>query len=627
MNNQVPGFHIVVLSKTGNTFMKGKSIWLTWGFFFAMAMGLHAEEGCLTCHRGIERISDVPEMADLTCTECHRGNGTATDIQEAHKGMWANPSDFRVVDEVCGECHEEEVRTTKLSLHATMAGKINGTRYAWGAQSREAIYATYDVSDDDPQGVNALASLKQVPAYDPSKPESATNNPADDYLRNQCLRCHLWSDGHQRDGDYRASGCAACHILYSNAGTYQGGDKAISKEQKDRPMFHRITVKINETQCIHCHNRGGRAGVSFIGKIESDGYGSPWTTDGEKQGKLHGKNYNHLSPDVHYQKGMTCIDCHTKQDLHGDGNIYAKKEQSVEIECQDCHGTADQISSLKTSWGNPYPNLRNESGKIILTSKLSGKDMIVPQASQVAPSSKGHTAMLGIPGHLEKMECYSCHARWAPQCYGCHPKQDISKPNGDWLDGDSGDLSKASRKENRKKSTCSWQETRSYVRWENPSLGINTEEKVSTFIPGCQVFFTQVGGDKNICSKVFNTVDGTSGIGTNPVQPHTTSKQARTCTECHSNKKVLGLGGGIYNVTANFPTDCPIDFELERFVDENGKQLQQTLSEGARPFNKEEMKRISMVGRCLLCHDAGDKIWKAGGAKAPEDKLHQKSME
>lgn len=611
--------------------MKGMSLTLLVLAVLAFPGFAMAGDQCLTCHEGIEKISDVPGMNHLSCTDCHKGDAAATAQDAAHAGMYANPSDFRVIDKTCGACHPQEVENSIKSLHSTSAGVISGTRYAHGSQGREAIYANYAVSDKAPKGDKALASLKEMPSYDPSKPEGPDNNPGDDYLRNQCLRCHLWSDGHQRDGDYRGSGCIACHMVYSDAGTYEGGDKAIDKAQKDRPRFHRITTKIPETQCLHCHNRGGRTGVSFIGTMESDGYGTPFKADGSKQGKLHGKHYNHLTADVHYDKGMTCIDCHTKQDLHGDGNIYAKREQAVEIECEDCHGTLNKKSELKTSWGNPYTNLQEKNGKIVLTGKLDGKQHVVPQISEASFSSEGHTAMVNIPQHMEKLECYACHAKWAPQCYGCHAKQDIGKPNGDWLNGKpGGDPSMASHKSNREKTAFAWQESRSYLRWENPALGINSEGKVSPFIPGCQVIFTQMDGKKNlVLNKVYTTVDGTSGLGTNPIQPHTITKEARTCMECHGTTKALGLGSGIYNSKAN---GLPVDFELERIVDENGRQLQQTSHEGARPFNKEELQRISRVGACVACHGAEDAVWKkaidkAGVTAAPSDELHNKSIE
>ena len=593
-------------------------------------LSLAEEEKCLTCHEGIEKISEVSGMDHLTCTDCHFGDATGTELEIAHKGMFANPSDLRVIDKTCGTCHPDEVANATNSLHATSAGIISGTRYAWGLQDRTSKYANYAVSDDKITSKNGVKSLAQVPMYDPSKPEGPNNSPADDYLRNQCLRCHIWSDGHQRDGDYRASGCAACHVVYSDNGTYEGGDKAIDKSKKDRPMFHRITSKVPETQCIHCHNRGGRTGVSYIGTIESDGYGTPWTESGGKQGKLHGKNYNHLTADIHYDKGMTCIDCHTKQDMHGNGDIVTKREMGVEIECEDCHGTMQTKTTMKTSEGNLFNNLKEVDGKIILTAKLTGKEHVVPQISEVEYSSAGYTAMVGISQHMERMECYSCHAKWAPQCYGCHAKQDIGKPNGDWLNGkEGGDPSMNSHKDNRAKTAFGWNESRSYVRWENPALGINSEGKISTFIPGCQVIFSQMDGDKNnISNKIYTTVDGTSGLGTNPIQPHTVTKEARTCVECHTTTKAVGLGGGVYSSAAN---GLPIDFELERIVDENGKQIQETSHEGARPFNKEELQRIMRTGTCVACHGEDDVAWSkmkgnTGIDGAPNDEIHSKSI-
>ena len=89
--------------------------------------------------------------------------------------------------------------------------------------------------------------------------------------------------------------------------------------------------------------------------------------------------------------------------------------------------------------------------------------------------------------------------------------------------------------------------------------------------------------------------------------------------------KVLRLGSGNYDIERNFPDGkAPIDFELERFVDEEGNQLQSTSHKGARPFNKEEMQRISKVGTCLACH--GSKEINVD-VKAPNDVTHTKVIQ
>lgn len=584
------------------------------------------DKGCLSCHEGIERIFDTPKMSKFHCTKCHKGDGAAEDMETAHKGMYANPSDLRVADKICGPCHREEVNNVKTSIHATMAGMISGTRYDAGTQDRTSIYATYAVDGGKTDREGTVASLKQIPSYDPAKPEGPKNSIADDYLRNQCLRCHLWSDGHQRDGDWRASGCAACHMLYSDKGTYEGGDKAIPKNQKDRPMLHKMTNKITETQCIHCHNRGGRTGVSYIGTMESDKYGTPWKPNGDKQGSLHGKQYNHLSADIHFTSGLTCIDCHTLNDLHGDGYVYEKKEHAVEIRCVSCHGTMQETADMKTVWGNKLTNMKKVGDSIILTAKLTGKEHKVPQLAEANLSLEGHTAKVDIPVHMERLECYACHARWAPQCYGCHALQNIAKPSGDWINNmDTGDPTKAGTKQNRQKTSYSWSESRSYLRWETPVLGINNKGKVSPFIPGCQLILTQVDDKKNLISnRVYTTVDGTSGLAHNQIQPHTISKEARTCVDCHASSKALGLGNGIYNIQANFPDGpAPVEFELERIVDEDGVQLQATNHKGSRPFNKEEIRKISKVGVCLACH-ASDAATMTKAA--PKDDTHSKAI-
>ena len=109
----------------------------------------------------------------------------------------------------------------------------------------------------------------------------------------------------------------------------------------------------------------------------------------------------------------------------------------------------------------------------------------------------------------------------------------------------------------------------------------------------------------------------------NPIQPHTITKSSRTCADCHMSRKTLGLGGGIYDVKANFPGGGGPDFELERIVDEDGKQWQGTAHEGARLFNKAAQQRISRIGTCIACHGSGQVTLQN---KAPTDEFHTKSI-
>ena len=45
-----------------------------------------------------------------------------------------------------------------------------------------------------------------------------------------------------------------------------------------------------------------------------------------------------LVPDIHFEKKMGCVDCHTAQETMGDGKIYGRMKDQIEIRCEDCHG-------------------------------------------------------------------------------------------------------------------------------------------------------------------------------------------------------------------------------------------------------------------------------------------------
>ena len=71
--------------------------------------------------------------------------------------------------------------------------------------------------------------------------------------------------------------------------------------------------------------------------------------------KHHGKRYKHIKEDLHFEAGMTCQDCHTSVDMHGDGTLFGTTLGQVEIECSDCHGTNDKYPwELKVGYGENF---------------------------------------------------------------------------------------------------------------------------------------------------------------------------------------------------------------------------------------------------------------------------------
>ncbi len=180
-------------------------------------------------------------------------------------------------------------------------------------------------------------------------------NPFVDLMRKQCAQCHLWTEGVQRKADYRGTGCAACHMTYDIKGTSQSADPTIPKNRPGHPIRHELTKKVPVSTCATCHAGGNRIAPAFVGKMEQPGRYDVLAQDLE-----HGHTYSNQVPDIHYERGMACIDCHTINEVHGDGNLYVKKNYQLEIRCETCHGTRDAYGTGVTAMGNRLPNLRIE---------------------------------------------------------------------------------------------------------------------------------------------------------------------------------------------------------------------------------------------------------------------------
>ena len=450
--------------------------------------------------------------------------------------------------------------------------------------------------------------------------------------------------------------------------------------------------------CNSCHNRGKRIGVSYQGLMEFP-YGTPYDENGDKQPKLHTKKYLFIKDDLHHERqsrpenpegGMLCQDCHTTIDMHGDGSIFGTTLGQVEIECSDCHGTpkeypwelpigfgeefgrdlpqdargvggfTDLVSTfgtiydaedgyLLTARGNPFGNVvRTKDGKVVVHS-ATGKDFFVPLLKTLNDegtwkSMDAEVAMGKIEQHMDKLECYACHSDWAPQCYGCHVQVKFSVDadgnalmDTDWVA--SGNDKNPNGTNNIVKSPGKVYESRSYLRWEEPILGINGEGRVTPLMPGCQVIFTVIGPDGTTLThnEIGRTPPNTEGGGENgqrgmdmaPVQPHTSGRQARSCESCHNNPKALGYGiqGGRYlqgynqdryvdlenpdgsimakNAKVQMPAIPDLTMDLSQIVDpETGEQLMTVGSHwpDSRPLDPEQRDRMERTGVCMGCH-------------------------
>ena len=410
---------------------------------------LERKGGCYTCHQGIEEISSNHRFS---CVRCHGGNRRSRSLPRAHKGLVANPSSLKNAPRFCGKCHDSHVKKIGRSLMATAKRMINITRFGWGAQpANEMPYSLYPGEQEQP--------------YPPSGVEHAV----DGFLKTKCLRCHLDAPSPHRPGDYRSTGCSACHMIYTNDGISLSHDRAIQALQKKYkkqnrlerkfaskslsnrrgyPLLHKFTTAIPSVQCEHCHNNNG-VGQEFEGLFAKPDRprSTPKSINDEKP-VLYGKEHEFLVPDIHREKGMHCIDCHIGDEMKPEIEPEGLRS-AVQIRCTDCHGTpsekpegvllieSDSRTKQLLKKNNLNPNLKRKiragdtvlvnssfspmmhikqvKDQWILYSKVTGKKHIIPLLKNIKPSIAHQ-----IPKHMDEVECAACHARWSAGEWGMH---------------------------------------------------------------------------------------------------------------------------------------------------------------------------------------------------------------
>ncbi len=218
-----------------------------------------------------------------------------------------------------------------------------------------------------------------------------------------------------------------------------------------------LNPQLNDTQFADYHGHGW----NFRAIFKRDRKGNLLDDDGDIVADTDPDKFNkavHLSS-IHLDKGMHCVDCHFAQDNHGTGNIHGEVAAAVEIMCKDCHGTAQQYPTLRTSGpaappeGTDLSLLRNPDGRrrfewiggklmqrAMLDPKLEWeislvKDTVDPKhreynakaarAKLMSKNTKDFDWGPDIPAadlahQDDELACYSCHTSWTTSCGGCH---------------------------------------------------------------------------------------------------------------------------------------------------------------------------------------------------------------
>lgn len=533
-------------------------------------------EGCLFCHGDTASPGTSHPVDILGCQCCHLGNGLSRDKERAHRGMVINGGDLRIVHRTCGrpDCHPQHVQRVKNSIMATNLGFISSVRALFG--EREPISAI---------DVEYLLLHPEV-----------KNSPALSMYSKLCGSCHLWKKKGEGEDEYslKGGGCSACHYKK------RAGDD-----------HSELTVKIEDEVCNRCHNRSGRISLTYSGKFESDGYFTPFSAGHPASREMSGqREFINTTPDIHFEKGLKCIDCHTATGLMGDGKRYKKKGEQVDITCTDCHRSATKngkkiklddatIHLSKQFWGHTddqnhqslelnrevfqtrkgtplYSLFEDSSGEFPSGLKLRSKLHGTYYPSTRVPDDAAHSG----PNH-GRLQCQACHDHLAPQCFGCHIGYSAEKKQFDHL--------------TQRLTDGFFDERRDFIRFESPALGITAENEVGIFVPGMHTSFKDVGDpSRDFCSTRYA-----------PISPHSTRKESRSCADCHQTATILTSGRSLQQLAPsgddlrriNLMKPTKFFPELDGWTSEEGFQ-----SGTNRPFSTEESNLIILIGACIHCH-------------------------
>jgi hypothetical protein len=514
---------------------------------------------------------------------------------------------------------------------------------------------------------------------------------------------HLGTNDHP--GDYRSSGCTACHVVYANdrdpfnAGPYAkfghtglsySADGTIPKDEPGHPIKHQLTRAIPSSQCVVCHMHPGTLVLNtYLGytwwDLETDGekmypkeskklsaeesqeirlrnpegsalrgnWGDPkflekvtdlnpelkhtqfadfnghgWIfravfkqdrkgnlldAGGDQIKQVTSENLQraikettdkpsereglpvHLK-DIHLEKGMHCVDCHFKQDNHGNGKLYGEPRNAVEIDCADCHGTvwkaADPTSrDARTSaaaGGNRMLDYRDtpfgkdrffkRDGKLFQRSAVEKdkqwevvqvKDSITPGNSHYNEKArlaktlwKDGKSWGDLPANEEglahsnsNMSCFTCHTSWLPSCFGCHLKMEANQKMPM--------LHNEGEKELRNWTSYNFQTLRDDVFMLGRD-GTVTGRRVAPVRSACAVLVSSQNANREWIYSQQQTVsaEGYSGQSFSTCFPHTVrTAETRGCSDCHvgSNNdnnaimaQVLMQGTNFYNFLGRF---------------------------------------------------------------------------
>ncbi len=592
---------------------------LRFGFVFARTMATPTvlplvagrPEGCLVCHTNVTGLGASHRPEAVGCASCHGGDAFTLDKARAHVAMDLIPGNLATARARCGQeaCHPTIIPRIDRSVMTTMSGIIAVNR---------AVF------DEAPNGQPpVLAHVLRL-----------AHSPADEHARQLCASCHLGRNKFAlgpNGEDTRGGGCNACHLAYSPAAldALTAYERNRSKSDVEAPRVHpAISLDIRNSQCFGCHSRSGRISTSYEGWHEmheppAEASDPARPSPSRFRALADDRVFERVMPDVHQQRGLDCIDCHTANEVMGDGVAHARKQDQLRVACEDCHVRPGAAPSTVPAsrldpesrkiltvrqWPGPAPGpfVRASSGEMLvnvvpraeggtsLVRKRTGERRVGKPAKTVCVEGEGHA----------RLSCGSCHTAWAPRCPTCHTSFEPQAEAYDWVDDDY--------------VRGAWKERAGPFRAEPPTLGVRRRapragqpsEVIDTFVPGMILTIEKPTAGGRRAASVFRRLYAR-------VEPHTTRLEARSCTSCHNDPVAIGYGRGdlrferlpgsgrgrwrFFPASAGLPQD---GLSADAWIPFLGTRTGMVSTRNdVRPFSVAEQRRILTVGACLTCHE------------------------
>ena len=302
--------------------------------------------GCTDCHGGnptpglTQRKAHVAPRNPVFWETS--ANPSDSDVLLNHESpefiQFVNPGDLRVAQNACGLCHKEEIQHVFHSMmnHGAMlwgaalynngAFPLKNYRFgqAYGPNGEPLkLINPEPVTPEDTRLHGILPFIEPLPQFPISQPSNILRifekggekqsqlgipNPEEEpgqparrlserglgtlnridpvFLNLQKTRLHdpllgfMGSNNHP--GDYRSSGCTACHVVYANDRSptqsayyskygnqglsFTGDQSGIRHDERGHPIKHELTRAVPSSQCMNCHMHQGNLFVNpFLG--------------------------------------------------------------------------------------------------------------------------------------------------------------------------------------------------------------------------------------------------------------------------------------------------------------------------------------------------------------------------